>query len=124
MPPNSAMGETCIFINEFYCKMKKFGFAINLLLNKYVLSVILFLIWISFFDRNDLFTQWERKQELKKLEQSASYYEKGIADTKKNLTDLNNNPAMLEKFARENFYLKRSNEQVFLVIDSNIQKTN
>lgn len=104
--------------------MKKFGFAINLLLNKYVLSVILFLIWISFFDRNDLFTQWERKQELKKLEQSASYYEKGISDTKKNLTDLNNNPAMLEKFARENFYLKRSNEQVFLVIDSNIQKTN
>ena len=104
--------------------MKKFGFAINLLLNKYVLSVILFLIWISFFDRNDLFTQWERKQELKKLEQSASYYEKGIADTKKNLMDLNNNPAMLEKFARENFYLKRSNEQVFLVIDSNIQKTN
>ena len=104
--------------------MKKFGFAINLLLNKYVLSVILFLIWISFFDRNDLFTQWERKQELKKLEQISSYYEKGISDTKKNLTDLNNNPAMLEKFARENFYLKRSNEQVFLVIDSNIQKTN
>lgn len=104
--------------------MKRFSSAINLLLNKYVLSVVFFLVWISFFDRNDLFTQWERKQELNKLEQSAAYYEKGIADTKKNLLDLNNNPAMLEKFARENFYLKRSNEQVFLVIDSNIQKTN
>lgn len=104
--------------------MKKFGSLFNLLLNKYVLSIILFLFWISFFDRNDLFTQWDRKQELNKLEASTAYYEKEIADTKKSLMDLNNNPVLLEKFARENFYLKRQNEEVFIITDSIQNKTN
>ena len=104
--------------------MQKFGFLFNLLLNKFVLSVILFLIWIAFFDRNDLFTQWDRKQELNKLEESTTYYENEIAETKKNLMDLSNNPELLEKFARENFYLKRQNEEVFIIIDSTENKTN
>ncbi len=104
--------------------MKKFGSIVNLLLNKYVLSITLFLVWISFFDRNDIFTQWDRKQELNKLQESAAYYENGIAETQKNLMNLNNNPEMLEKFARENYYFKRQNEEVFLIIDSTLSKTN
>ena len=86
--------------------------------NKYVISVMAFVVWILFFDRNDFLTQWSRKQELHKLEYSASFYETEIANTKKDLMDLNNKPAILEKFAREKFYLKRSNEDVFLVADS------
>ncbi|MEJ7684711.1 MAG: septum formation initiator family protein [Segetibacter sp.] len=82
----------------------------------------MFAVWISFFDRNDLFTQWDRKQELQKLEASASFYEKEIADTKKDLMDLNNKPAILEKFAREKFYLKKPNEDIFLVTDSTDKK--
>ncbi len=86
--------------------------------NKYILSLIVFGVWISFFDRNDLFTQLTRKQELKKLEGSAAFYETEIANTKKDLTDLNNKPAILEKFAREKFYLKRPNEDIFIINDS------
>ncbi len=96
--------------------MAKLHSALNLLLNKYVISIIVFLVWISFFDRNDLMTQWERKQELNKLEQSEAYYVSEIDNTNKYLSDLNNNPATLEKIAREKFYLKRSNEQVFLIV--------
>lgn len=91
----------------------------KLLKNKYFLSAIIFAVWISFFDRNDLFTQWDRKQELKKLDGSASFYEKEIANTKKDLMDLNNNEAILEKFAREKFYMKRGNEEIFLVDSTN-----
>lgn len=96
--------------------MAKLHGLFNLLLNKYVISIIVFLVWISFCDRNDLVTQWERKQELNKLEQSENYYLNEIENTNKYLSDLNNNPATLEKIAREKFYLKRSNEQVFLII--------
>lgn len=86
--------------------------------NKYLLSVIVFAIWILFFDRNDLFTQHDRKKELEKLETSKAYYQQEITATKQELAELQDNPAALEKFAREKFYLKRPNEDVFVIADS------
>ncbi len=102
--------------------MKNFAGIWKVIQNKYLLSIGVFVVWIIFFDRNDLFTQYDRKQELKKLQTSATFYEKEIAGTRKNLTDLNNDPAVLEKMARENFYLKRSGEEIFIVLDSTRQK--
>ncbi|HEX8462181.1 MAG TPA: septum formation initiator family protein [Segetibacter sp.] len=102
--------------------MNKFPAFLKLAGNKYVLSTVIFIVWILFFDRNDLFTQWDRKQELTKLETSAAFYEKEIITTKKDLTELTNNPATLEKFAREKYYLKRPNEEIFLVDDSTDEK--
>lgn len=98
--------------------MRRFSLFFKILQNKYIITLTGFVVWISFFDRNDLITQWDRKQELQKLETSTSFYEKEIATTKKDLIDLNNKPAILEKFAREKFYLKRPNEDIFLVNDS------
>lgn len=102
--------------------MKKVNIFWKIVQNKYLLSVTIFIVWISFFDRNDLFTQYERKQELKKLQESSSFYEKEITDTKKSLTELNNDPFVLEKMARENFYLKSKGEEIFIVMDSLGQK--
>lgn len=98
--------------------MISFSHFLKILKNKYAISFIVFAVWIFFFDRNDLITQFNRKQELKKLETSTSFYEKEIANTKQDLRDMNNKPGILEKFAREKFYLKRLNEDVFLVSDS------
>ena len=102
--------------------MIKLSALVRAFRNKYLVSIIVFVIWVSFFDRNDLITQWDRKQELKKLEISTSFYENEIAKTKKDLTELNNNPAVMEKFAREKFYLKRPNEEIFVVDDSTEEK--
>jgi cell division protein DivIC len=102
--------------------MKQLAVLFNIVRNKYLLSLLVFAVWISFFDRNDLFTQWERKQELEKLETSKAYYETEIASTQKELAELQNNPAALEKFARENFYLKRPGEQVFIVVEKKDEK--
>ena len=102
--------------------LKKFSGVIKVLRNKYIASVIVFVVWISFFDRNDLWTQWDRKQELQKLETSQAFYEKEITTTRKDLMDLNTNPAILEKFAREKFYLKKPNEEIFIIDDSAMEK--
>jgi cell division protein DivIC len=69
-----------------------------------------------------LWTQWDRKHELQKLETSKTFYEKEIATTKKDLMELNNNPFILEKFAREKFYLKKPNEEIFIIDDSTQEK--
>jgi len=102
--------------------MVKLSGFIKVFRNKYLLSIVIFVVWVSFFDRNDLFTQYDRKQELQKLETSAEFYEKEILTTKKDLMELNTNPAVMEKFAREKFYLKRPNEEIFLVTDSAVEK--
>jgi cell division protein FtsB len=98
--------------------MSKLTTAVKVFRNKYVVAIAAFALWILFFDRNDVFTQWDRKTELEKLETSKAYYEAEIVLLKKELSDLQNNPAILEKFARENFYLKRPSEDVFIVEDS------
>lgn len=102
--------------------IKRFRSILNVLRNKYISAVIVFVIWLAFFDRNDLLTQWDRKHELQKLEVSKAFYEKEIVSTKKDLLELNNNPAILEKFAREKFYLKKVNEQIFITDDSTTEK--
>ncbi len=100
---------------------KSFSF-LKMIKNKYVIAIVAFMVWILFFDRYDLFTQWERKKELKKLETSKEYYQGEISLIKQELSDLDNDPAILEKIAREKFYLKRANEDVFIVEDSNFTK--
>src|SRR5437868_3826282 len=89
----------------------------SILSNKYVIALAIFAVIILFTDHNNLFEQWDRKQELKKLRTKKAYYEEEIEKTKKKVADLRNNAAALEKFAREKFYMKRDNEDLF-VIDS------
>lgn len=86
------------------------------LTNKYLLAGTAFAVWMIFFDRNDFFTQYERKQELKALEKSKAYYADQIARERKSLEELQHNPAAIEKYAREQYGMKRDNEDVFVVI--------
>lgn len=84
--------------------------------NKYLLAGTAFAVWMVFFDRNDLFTQHHRKQELEALEESKMFYADQIAKERKSLEELQSNPAAIEKYAREQYGMKRDNEDVFVVI--------
>ena len=83
--------------------------------NKYLISIILFAVIMLFVDHNNVFEQLARKQELKELEAKKKYYQEEIEKSKKELSDLSNNPAAIEKYAREKFYMKRDNEDIFIV---------
>lgn len=86
--------------------------------NKYVLTAIGFVIWMLFFDVRDIITTHFRQgDELKKLELSKKYYQQQITSTKQELEQLKSNPALLEKYAREKFLMKKDNEDLFLVRD-------
>jgi cell division protein DivIC len=90
--------------------------------NKYVIALAIFSVIILFTDHNNLFEQWDRKQELKKLQIKKAYYEEQIEKTKKKLADLSNNAAALEKFAREKFYMKKDNEDIFVMDSVKVSK--
>lgn len=99
--------------------MKK---VFTILTNKYLVAFSFFVVWMLFFDQRDYFQQRDRQDELKKLETKKRYYVQEIEKTKKELTDLQNNPAALEKFAREHYLMKKDGEDLYLIEDSAIGK--
>lgn len=91
--------------------MKK---ALRIATNKYLLTGIVFVVWVGYFDRNDWFTQRQREKDLESTRENVRYLRAEIADMKKRRDGLENDPAMLEKFAREQYRLKKDNEDVYV----------
>lgn len=94
----------------------------KVLKNKYFITAFSFLIWLSFFDRNDFLTQHTYRSKLHSLEKERDYYSKEIAKNNAEVNDLLTNPKNLEKFAREKYRMKRDNEDVFVLVQLNEKK--
>jgi cell division protein FtsB len=95
--------------------MKLLSYIPSWLKNKYFISFAVFCAIILFFDKNDVFTQLNRRHELKQLQQSKEYYTTRIALERKELEQLKTNPATLEKYAREKYLMKKENEDLFVI---------
>jgi cell division protein DivIC len=85
--------------------------------NRYLLATTAFVVWVVFFDDSNFFIQHQRKSELDELNKKIEYYKTQVTETKQELSNLQNDPVMLEKYAREKYFMKRANEEVF-VFDS------
>ena len=96
--------------------------VVVILKNKYIISSTFFVLWMLFFDRNDLMSQYQYWNQLKKLEAEKSFYTKEIKTIKKDLNELNTNPIMLEKFAREKYLMKKENEDLFIIVNTSESK--
>lgn len=85
--------------------------------NKFVIASVLFLSWIIFFDENSIVAHTESKQQLHDLKQQKEYYKERITSDKQKLEDLSQGKAELEKFAREQYYMSKPDEDVFIVVE-------
>jgi cell division protein FtsB len=92
--------------------MKKIG---SVLLNKYLLAICFFVVWMLFIDQRDVFYVHEQQKKLKVLEDKKQYYQSEIDKAKQELSDLQNNPVTLEKFAREHYRMKKDGEDLFII---------
>ena len=91
-------------------------FLFKILKNKYFLTTLAIIAWLLFFDKNDVFTQWDLIQKCKKLEKERNYYLSEIEVNKISLNELQTNKKSLETFAREKYLMKRDNEDVFVFV--------
>lgn len=91
---------------------------LNLIKNKYFLLSIAFVVWMLFFDRNDLASQYTYRTQVNKLEDEKDFYKEQISQVEKDLQELNSNQEKLEKFARERYFMKKDNEDVYVIIDN------
>lgn len=82
--------------------------------NKFLLAIIGFGVWMLFFDRNDIPSQLERFRKLKELKTNTAYYEQKIEASKAELEKRKNDPTAYERIAREKYYMKKDNEDIFL----------
>ena len=92
-----------------------FGFFLPLLRNKYSLSLILFFAWVVLFDSNSLIERTVNLKRMHQLEKDKIFYEEKIKEDQAKLEELESNPANLEKFAREQYLMKKDNEDIFIV---------
>ncbi|PIE99887.1 MAG: septum formation initiator [Maribacter sp.] len=92
-------------------KNKKW-FAI--LTNTYVLVLTVFAIWMLFFDTNSLLIHRELEKEIRNLQKTQRFLRNEIEKDKKVLKKLSDTNE-LEKFAREHYFLKKKNEEIYLI---------
>ncbi|WP_224484464.1 FtsB family cell division protein [Robertkochia aurantiaca] len=83
--------------------------------NIYVLITTVFVVWMLFFDTNSWwFTHRELDNEIEKLRKQKEHLKKEIDKDKAILRKLQDQ-VELEKFAREEYYLKKDNEEIFII---------
>ena len=85
--------------------------------NKYVLTILVFTIWILFFDQNNMVDRMEMSGDIRQLEADKGYYMEQIEKDSTRFHELTTDKDNLEKYAREQFLMKKKNEDVFVVIE-------
>lgn len=93
--------------------LKKFNY-LRLLKNPFFLVGLIFVIWITFFDSYSLMEHRVINKEINKLQGNKEYFEKEIDKDRQSIKGLKSGDAT-EKYARENYYMKRANEDIYIV---------
>ncbi|RMG83454.1 MAG: septum formation initiator family protein [Bacteroidetes bacterium] len=90
--------------------------------NKYIAATLVFIVWILFFDQNDLISQIKLIKKKNKLLEDKAYYQKQIEITQKEYEELTGDEEKLERIAREKYFMKKENEDVFVIVSSENQE--
>ena len=93
----------------------------KILTNVFVLIFIPFLIWMLFFDENSYLVHRKFNQEIKDLESTISFYNLKIAEDKATIKKLEDS-LQLERFAREQYLMKKENEDIYIIEFDTIKK--
>lgn len=94
---------------------------VKFLSNRYVVILLIFIVWMLFFDENSFLIHRDLNKEINKIEGATDYYEREISKDKKEMDDLKD-PDSLEKFAREKYHMKKKNEDIYIIEFDTLKK--
>jgi len=83
--------------------------------NKYIIIILAFSVYFVFFDSFNLITRFSNGRKIKKLENDIAYYRNEIESNIRRKEELQSNNENLIKFAREEYFMKRPNEDIFII---------
>jgi len=95
--------------------MKK---IVPLITNKYMLTIAGLLVFLLFFDKYDLVTQYGTRQKLNQLRNEKKYFLDEIEKNNAELNELKTNVKSLEKFGREKYLMKKDDEDIFVILEN------
>lgn len=95
---------------------KTLRFIKKYVLNKYLLTIFLFLVWMIFFDSTSFLVINELNGNIAKSEKQLIYYKGEYEKNNAFYNKLMNNKSEKEKFARENYFMKKPNEEIFIIV--------
>ena len=98
---------------EIFKKIKNSKFF-KIVSNLYIIISVVFFIWIFFIDSNSILVNIKLNKEISELKERKDILENQIQMDKKIISNLQN-PDSLEKYAREKLYMKKENEEIFLI---------
>lgn len=91
--------------------------VLSILKNKYVIVLLIFVLWVGLFDQNNLLERIAMSKQIGNLKKDKAYYEQQVTTNKERLQELQTDNKNLEKFAREQYLMKRDNEDIFIIVE-------
>ena len=85
--------------------------------NKYLMAVLVFLVWLLIFDNNSLIDRVKYLNTLHEMKDEKQYYLERIDEDSRRLNELKTDRDNLEKFAREEYFMKKEHEDVFVIVE-------
>lgn len=83
--------------------------------NRYFIVFVVLAVWLMFFDQNNFVYQYKLGKQISDLEVEKEFYAKEIVKLKEQKRQLSTDEEMLEKFAREQYLMKKKDEVLFLL---------
>jgi len=84
---------------------------------KYIITSLVFFVWILFIDQTGLLFKQKLNKEINSLKNKKAFYIEDIKKNEKYYHDLLTNPKTKEKLAREEYFMSKDNEEVFVIVD-------
>jgi len=84
--------------------------------NWFFYTGLLFVVWISFFDKNSLVEQSKLSKTIHDLDSREQFYQSELVKASNEIQAYEKDTALLEKFAREKYYMKKDNEDIYVII--------
>lgn len=86
-----------------------------LISNKFFLATLAFVIYITIFDQNSLIDRYRLSRRISQLEKQKQHYLDEIEQNNRKMEELQSSTDNLEKFAREEYLMKKKEEVIFVV---------
>lgn len=97
-------------LKKMICRLKQDGYS-----NIQLLVLVAFIIMAFFVSDSNIFVQISYSNKIRNLNNQIEFYRKQTARDKKQLELLKSDKVSIEKFAREQFLMKRADEDIFIV---------
>lgn len=91
------------------------NFILKYIKNYYIIIAAFFVVWMLFFDKNDFITQLKLKSQLKEMRDQRDFYKEKTQIVERERQELLEDAQLLEKFAREKYWMKKESEDIFII---------